>query len=315
MATDFKKFGASGEKRDTFTFDPDVLVIAEDPQDPLFASDWNKPLPKTFIDNIAAVGQIEPITAVRRKVDGKDIIVVEVGRSRTRALRIINKDLRAKGEPIRLAEVKIVPESKFSAGRVEAENAARKVRDPMEKADAWFRLKTVHNYSDEDIATVANTTTVTVKKHLDLLDLHQKVQQAVAERKLAVDTAQKFKGLSDEQQLETLEKILAAGAKGAEAEELLDEAREAAEANEDTVSEEDGKSGKPGKPKASGGKNKMLPKRQLSRFMGALEEQRDNRDVRFAKAMVEYFATSNVKALAEFETIAELAKAAKKAKS
>jgi hypothetical protein len=146
-----------------FGFDPDDLVLIEDPKHPLYDARIKLPLKPEFVANIKALGVIEPV--IVRKIDGNPVVID--GRQRVRAALEANRQRKAEGlEPMKVPAV----ERKGSAGDAYAvtisTNEHRQedaLRAKIEKAQRSHQL----GNSEEDIATQFGVSVPTVKRWLD----------------------------------------------------------------------------------------------------------------------------------------------------
>lgn len=71
-----------------FSFDPEDLVLIEDPKHPLYDARVTLPLKPEFVANIRALGVVEPV--IVRRIDGKPVVID--GRQRVRAARAVNRE-------------------------------------------------------------------------------------------------------------------------------------------------------------------------------------------------------------------------------
>jgi DNA-binding transcriptional regulator YiaG len=146
-----------------FGFDPEDLVLIEDPKHPLYDARIKLPLKSEFVANIKALGVIEPV--IVRKIDGVPVVID--GRQRVRAALEANRQRKAEGlEPMKVPAV----ERKGSAGDAYAVTISTnehrqedELRAKIEKAQRSHQL----GNSEEDIATQFGVSVSTVKRWLD----------------------------------------------------------------------------------------------------------------------------------------------------
>lgn len=194
-----------------FMYDPDDLVIVEDPQHPLYDKRRaEKPLTESFIRSIDAQGIIQPVVFTR---DGQTKIIM-VGRRRTRAAREVNARRRAEGrEPLlKVPSVFMRAQNKANAVAIMVmENEQREADDEIGRAEKMQRMLNFGASVDE-VAVAFGLTKQTVLATLSLLDLDDSVKAAVG-IKLSATAASKLAKLSAAEQRAKLSELLG-GASG-----------------------------------------------------------------------------------------------------
>lgn len=210
MGSDAKKsLGAEG-RGDLLFFDPDTLVLVEDPSHPLYDERVHLPVPEWLIESVMEVGVLEPIGVRKNGVreDNTPIVEVSYGRQRTKAAREANKRLRAQGkELVRIPAVVKRGDAADLFGMSITENQARQADPPMVLA------RKMQRYLDmgRDMTQTARTfcmTKQTVKVHLKLLELHPELQKMIDSGKLSINVAKKLVVFPQEQQVGKLDEIV-----------------------------------------------------------------------------------------------------------
>jgi ParB family chromosome partitioning protein len=209
-------YGAES-RGETLNFKPEDLKVITDPKHPLFDKRVEREPEESMIVSVMRNGVIVPMVIHR---DGEDVYVVD-GRQRRAAAIEANKRLaKAGGELILCPCVwKRGDEAKLYEIAVTT-NALRTGDSFLETAHKMQHLADLGR--DEDLLAVAFGCSVqTVKNHLAVLECAPAVQKWVEKGGSAVIAA-KLSKLSKEEQVTTLEKMIAEGAtKGAAADKAV----------------------------------------------------------------------------------------------
>lgn len=214
MGSEAKKTHGALSRTDLFFFDPNDLVLVEDPKHPLYDERIKLPIDEAIVLSIMKFGVLEPVTVRKNGVDKKGNPQIEVidGRQRTRCAREANRRLaEAGGELHRVpAVIKRVDDATLF-GIMVATNEGRTQDSPLVKARKMSRFIAMGR-SEEDVSITFCCSKATVKNHLALLDLDETVQQAIEAGRVGVTIAKKLAILPREEQVEGLLKILDANA-------------------------------------------------------------------------------------------------------
>lgn len=198
------KSALDGSRSNMFNMDPEALIIADDPQHPLYDGDrTSMALDEGLVANIKAIGVIEPVVVA--KVDGQYVVVA--GRQRIRAAREANVRLKAEGQPQRTVRTIIQegqPQQLFAM--MVAENEARISDTPLAKARKLQRLLGM-GYTEDQAAVIFKVTKQCISNWRTLLDLAKPVQRAVDSGRLAATAAAKLANLAPDDQVAALTKL------------------------------------------------------------------------------------------------------------
>lgn len=199
-------------RKDVFMYDPDAVTLVTNPGDPLYDVTVHDNIKQEDVENVIALGILEPVGAVKRKGASGDIeTCIKYGRKRTKWAREANRQLAAAGKTERV----LLPVT-FGASdpailqmQIISENERRHENSIYVKAQ-----KTQHALSygatPEQLSVSFGVTQVTLKNWLKLLDLSPALQAAVKAEKIAPSLAWSWHGLTFEEQDANLEKFLAA---------------------------------------------------------------------------------------------------------
>ena len=210
--------GAEGRK-DAFPFDPDKLVLVEDPAHPLYDERVHLPVPAWLVESVRTYGVLQAIT-VRKNGEtekGDPIVEVVIGRQRVKAARIANQELRAEGKPpvFVYALVKNAKDGEIAEIAV-VENEHRQDDDPMTRARKMQRLVDLGRPL-ERVALAFKCKAKEVRAALGLLELDDKVQDAVERQQLSPSVAAELREFPRAVQRAKLKEMVAAGATRGEA--------------------------------------------------------------------------------------------------
>ena len=177
-------YGADGALSG-LTFDPDKLVIVEDPAHPLYDERVHDPLEETFIRNVEFHGIIQPVSISRDPETG--IVYVVAGRQRVRAAREVNRRRSERGDPPLFVPTTI--QKVFDGARLAAvavsENENRRDDNAMVKARKMAHLESLGHDADA-IATHFGVNKLTVENYLALIGCSKAVHKAVESGTLGI---------------------------------------------------------------------------------------------------------------------------------
>lgn len=193
----------SASRGNVYNFDPDDLVLIEDPKHPLFDPRVLKTPKPRMIASIIANGVLQPINVIK---DG-DRALVSAGRQRVKAAREANKQLRAKGlEPVTVPAVyKKGMNEEQGAETAAIENAIREDETLLEKAAKALRLSATRPIAK--VAEIFGVSEVTINNWLGLLEMSPAVQNAVEEERVTMTDALKLGKLPKSEQVEAVKKL------------------------------------------------------------------------------------------------------------
>lgn len=225
-------YGANG-KRDVLLFDPEQLVIVEDPTHALYDERALMPLTEAMVLNIMHHGIIKPVI-ITKDADTGEAVVVD-GRRRVRHAREANKRLRAQGsEPHNIMAVTRRGDDSTLAGIMVSTNEIREEDLPLNRAKKIARLSEMGK-SDEHIAMLFGVSKSTIKNYSALLDCTTPVRNAVEAGHIPLKEAYKLAKLEPAEQKETVAKMIAAGATVTNKREKTKKMRQAAGTDRPTV--------------------------------------------------------------------------------
>lgn len=201
-----------------FRFDPDEIVIPDDPQHPLYDERIKYPIDRCMVEDIKRNGVRQNIQ-VRKLGDGFPHIVF--GKQRVRNARVAKKELIKDHQDWEIARVPgflIHDDEATCLESIIAENNLRTEDAPLDKARKFVRLMKLKGLSLEstkDKLEAARsfkvTSVTTVDTWLALLQLTTKVQKAIDAGQVSASQALVWKGLSPKEQEEALQKYLDSG--------------------------------------------------------------------------------------------------------
>jgi ParB family transcriptional regulator, chromosome partitioning protein len=189
-----------------------LVRIRENPRQPRLRMD------DAALEGLAASirehGVLQPIL-VTETIDGYQLVA---GERRVRAARLAGLEripaLVRHLEDRQQLEVALV------------ENLQREDLDPIEAARGYRQLIDEFAFTQEDLATRVGRARSTVANTLRLLDLHQSVQDAVADRRLTEGHARALGGLDVDAQARVVETVVAEDLSVRQTEELVRRLRE-----------------------------------------------------------------------------------------
>ncbi|MBN2039223.1 MAG: ParB/RepB/Spo0J family partition protein [Spirochaetes bacterium] len=186
----------------------DVDKILPNPDQPRTHFDEEKI--NELADSIKAAGLIQPITV--RKESGSYFLVA--GERRLRAT------MTAGIKKIKAIVIETDKENNLTIALIE--NLQRENLDPVEEAKAYKILSTRFKLKQQDIAEKVGKDRATVANSLRLLNLDDKIQQALSEGKISVGHAKVLLGAPQAKQYEIYKEIVKGGLSVREAEKLAD---------------------------------------------------------------------------------------------
>ncbi|MGU2439543.1 ParB/RepB/Spo0J family partition protein [Burkholderia cenocepacia] len=212
-------YGAKG-KGNALDFDPEDLMLVEDPAHPLYDERVHWPVDESMVRNIMFQGVLQPIEVNKNPETGQTEVVT--GRQRVKAAREANRRLREQGREIWLvpATVRRLPRAQRSlvlSAAMASENAIRQQETPMTTAAKMARQANMGR-SEDDIAIIFGCNVATVRSTLALLDCCEAVQKAVDSGEILVTHARALAKVSPTEQRAKVRELkeAAAGKKGHE---------------------------------------------------------------------------------------------------
>lgn len=203
-----QSYGSVG-RGDQLNFLPETLKVITDPKHPLYDPRVEREPEEGMILSIMRHGVIVPLVIAR---DGDSVYVVD-GRQRRACAIEANKRLKKEGgKPVVCPCVwKRGDDAKLYEISVTT-NEVRTGDSPLERAAKMQHLLDLVGGSLDEVAVGFGCTVATVKNTLALLECAPPVQRAVESGKLGAIHATKLSKLPREEQVETLDKMIAAGA-------------------------------------------------------------------------------------------------------
>lgn len=199
-------YGARG-KTNVLMFDPEDLVLVEEPGHPLYDDRVKLPVSESLVRNIMYHGVLETIVVRKNPETGKTEVVA--GRQRVKAVREANRRLREQGaEPIMIPATVRRGDDGSLAGVMVSENEQREDDTPLGRAKKMSNLLALGK-TEEDLCILFGCTKTTVKNSLALLECCAAVKSAVEAGKITVTSAYELSKLEPEEQRTTVEKMIA----------------------------------------------------------------------------------------------------------
>ncbi len=190
--------------------------IRENPRQPRLR--MNDEALASLADSIRQHGVIQPVL-VTETIDGYQLVA---GERRVRAARMAGL------ERIPAIVRQLADRQQLELALVE--NLQREDLDPIEAARAYRQLMDEFAFSQEDLATRVGRARSTVANTLRLLDLHQSVQDAIANGMVSEGHARALGGLPVDGQARVIGMVIDEGLSVRQAEELVRRIREPREA-------------------------------------------------------------------------------------
>jgi ParB family transcriptional regulator, chromosome partitioning protein len=186
--------------------------IRENPRQPRLRMDDDTLA--ALAESIGHHGVIQPIL-VTETIDGYQLVA---GERRVRAARLAGL------ERIPAIVRQLADRQQLELALVE--NLQREDLNPIEAARAYRQLADEFSFSQEELATRVGRARSTVANTLRLLELHQDVQDAIADGSISEGHARALGGLPHEAQARALESVVADGLSVRQVEELVRRVRE-----------------------------------------------------------------------------------------
>jgi len=194
---DTRKVHGSEGKKDLNLFDPDKLVLVTDPKSDLYDRRVHEEPTEELILSIMYYGVVEPIL-VRKNSETGDTEVMD-GRKRTKAARVANKRLVARGDkPLRVPAVAMRPTSVRAIGIMITTNEQRYSDTPLNKAEKASRMID-RGATEEEVGVALGMKAAQVKNLLALIDAPAFVRQAVEAQKITLSNGIKAARLSEKE--------------------------------------------------------------------------------------------------------------------
>ncbi len=196
--------GAAG-KKDVLLFDPEDLVIVEDPASALYDERATMPVDEPLVLNIMHHGVLEPILVRKNQETGK--VEVVAGRQRVKACREANKRLKKQGcETHRVPAVVKRGEGHALMGMMISENEHREDDSPLVRAKKVQRFLDMGR-SEEEAAVMFGVSVSTIKNMVALLDAPKVVQRSLEKGEIGATDAYKLAKLEPEEAEKRIEQL------------------------------------------------------------------------------------------------------------
>ena len=192
----------------------DIHKILPNPEQP--RTHFNEEKLRELADSIKASGLIQPITV--RKED--DLYYLVAGERRLRASKL------AGFEKIKTIILQSERDDNLTLALIE--NLQREDLDPIEEAKAYKLLITRFKLKQQEIAEKVGKDRATVANSIRLLNLDEKIQQALSEGKISVGHAKVILGADEQEQFKIYSEIINNGLSVRESEKLIDAEKSAA---------------------------------------------------------------------------------------
>jgi ParB family transcriptional regulator, chromosome partitioning protein len=197
-------YGAVGNTSQLL-FDPEDLVIVEDPKHPLYDERVNLPLSQALIANILHIGRVIEPVVVRKNPETGEVEVV-AGRQRVRAVREINRS--RKKDPLRVPAVVDRSKDDQLLDIIVSENEIRENDSPLVRAEKMRRLLG-RGKTEGELSTLFGVSPQLVKNTLALLDATSAVKKAVDAGRISVNSAYKLAKMPADEQREKVAQLQA----------------------------------------------------------------------------------------------------------
>jgi ParB family chromosome partitioning protein len=186
MEKDKTKAAFEAKRGNHFVFDPEKLVIASDPDHPLYDPRGAEQPDPVMVAGIKAVGVIEPVGIIK-DTRGRPLVVF--GRRRVINARQANRELKAEGLPIKLVPALYRHDTEREAvANMIRENAHRKDEATSAKAEKARRAMTM-GYDEDQVAEFFAVSVATLRNWLGVAALHPTVKLAVDDRRVRLNDA------------------------------------------------------------------------------------------------------------------------------
>ena len=192
----------------------DIHKILPNPEQP--RTHFNEEKLIELSDSIKASGLIQPISV--RKED--DLYYLVAGERRLRASKL------AGFEKIKAIILQSEKDDNLTLALIE--NLQREDLDPIEEAKAYKLLTTRFKFKQQEVAEKVGKDRATVANSIRLLNLDEKIQQALSEGKISVGHAKVILGAPEPEQFKIYSEIINNGLSVREAEKLIGAEKSAA---------------------------------------------------------------------------------------
>jgi ParB family chromosome partitioning protein len=182
---DSRKAHGAAKKGDVFYIDPEKLTLVTDPNSDAYDRRVHDEPEEKFILNVMHYGVQDPIT-VRKNPESGETEVLK-GRTRTKALRIANKRLIARGDEPHLMPclVKRAAKGALALALIVIENEQRRADTATNRAEKAARMKD-RGASDEEIGLAFGMEVAQVRNLLALHDAPAFIRHAVDAEKVTL---------------------------------------------------------------------------------------------------------------------------------
>jgi len=279
---------------------PEEITVVTDKKHYLFQSRAIDPLDEQMINSIMEHGVLEPpiVVYAGQDAEGSDVYEVVDGRQRVRCAVEANRRLEnRKDRPRRIVcKVKDAGAESHGVRLKNILNEHRKEADPMTRAEGMAEYM---NCGYDKAATAIDfwTSEKTVDRHLALLKLDKKLQQAIRELKVGLVDALELGKVSHKEQRAAVERLENGGP-------LFVEATE--ESEEGGEGEEGAGEAKPVKkklPKAPAWKKMQVTLKKLKAYQAPSAAKQEKVDI--VALVIEGIYGSTKKAAREFDELLE----------
>lgn len=197
--------GAAG-KKDMLLFDPDKLVLVEEPEHDLYDERVKWEPAESMILNIMTYGVLEPVL-VRKNTETGQTEVVD-GRQRIKACREANKRLRKSGqEPWRVEAVVRRSDAGTAIGMMLSSNEQRFEDTPLNRARKAQRM-IERGKTEEEVSVALGVSKTTVGNLLKLIDAPAAVRNAVDAGKITATDGYKLAKLEPDKARVAVDKLV-----------------------------------------------------------------------------------------------------------
>lgn len=205
MATKDAKRAFDAPRANLWMFDPDQLLLVEDPRDALYDERIKLPLDEPLVLNVMAQGILEPVVIVKRE----GIPVVVAGRQRVRAAIEANRRLKGNGHvPVRVPCVLRRDDDRACLGVMVSENELRQDDSPLRKAKKAQQLMGI-GYTEGEISVMFGKSVQTVRNWLGLAESPKDILDQVERGEITPTVALKVRNLPREKQKEIIASVKA----------------------------------------------------------------------------------------------------------
>lgn len=150
--------------------------------------------------NIDSHGLLQPITVVEISPDVYQLIS---GERRLRAFKHLNREKI----PAILKDIKTLDDRQQATLSL-FENLHRENLSPMDTAQAFWQLRQLHSWTNQELAGFLNCSKQHVDNYFRLFDLALPVQEALGTRRITEGHARLLHNLKEAEQISVLEKVI-----------------------------------------------------------------------------------------------------------